>query len=703
MKNHVKIKMLLAALVVLIMNPVLFGQNVWKLNGNSISTSKYLGTKNNRSLKIKTNNVERMRISNLGNVGIGTTNPLHALEVHGKGNGLVFLSTATSGTDRNPGLELRGVANNAICYIDFTNGSTSTSGWGSPDFRGRISFNETGTGGFSIRGSGVKLGVATNTPTQTLDVNGTARIRQLPTTTTISDVVVADANGVLYRNTDFTGGGGDADWHETPGTAPDDINDDIYTHGMVGIGIDNPSVALHVKGTAPVLRLDAGNNYLELQGNSSTAWIRTSGTGIGILFSQTSNFMELRQSVIRNIAIPGQTGYEITANPSQVANIFEVRDSGGLPGNLFVIDSDGDVGIGTPTPAEVLHVEGSFLDVLGSFTLENNTDLGGLGLTGSGASYNDAFESHLAGTFDLSGFGLGNSSALSSEDLITGDRFFVVTNTTNASINFRDGATGDNHAFGVEPTRVGFRFDDGPTLKEFQIDATGFSFINTGIGPLVTVSNSGDVGIGTTTPGKKLEITSSDPDESGLRFTNLTYNTPTSGTSGNCDKVLTVDNDGDVILVDLTDCSTSPKTADIENIERELNATKEELQLLNEKFSRLEQQMEQNQIIQSNTIIPATQNDAINVRLGSVPVLYQNTPNPFGVNTEISLFLPKSAVNAIIVFHDDFGKVLKEVVVEERGMNKINLDGRDLSSGIYTYSLMIDGDIIDTKKMMKAE
>ena len=36
-------------------------------------------------------------------------------------------------------------------------------------------------------------------------------------------------------------------------------------------------------------------------------------------------------------------------------------------------------------------------------------------------------------------------------------------------------------------------------------------------------------------------------------------------------------------------------------------------------------------------------------------------------------------------------------------MNKINLDGRDLSSGIYTYSLMIDGDIIDTKKMMKAE
>ncbi|HHZ66220.1 MAG TPA: hypothetical protein EYN51_12130, partial [Flavobacteriales bacterium] len=189
-----------------------------------------------------------------------------------------------------------------------------------------------------------------------LDVDGTARLRQLPTTTTISDVVVADADGVLHRNTAITGGGGDADWHETPGTAPDDINDDIYTHGKVGIGIDNPSVALHVKGTAPVLRLDAGNNYLELQGNSSTAWIRTSGTGIGILFSQTSNFMELRQAVIRNIAIAGQTGYEITAHPSQTVNIFEVRESGGPPGNLFVIDSDGDVGIGTPTPEAKLDV-----------------------------------------------------------------------------------------------------------------------------------------------------------------------------------------------------------------------------------------------------------------------------------------------------------------------------------------------------------
>ena len=127
MKNHVKIKMLLATLIVLVMNPVLFSQ-VWKVNGNSISTGKYLGTNNNQSLVMKTNNIERMRISAAGNVGIGTTNPLHALEVYGKGNGLVYLSTATSGSDRNPGLELRGVANNAICYIDFTNGSTSTSG-----------------------------------------------------------------------------------------------------------------------------------------------------------------------------------------------------------------------------------------------------------------------------------------------------------------------------------------------------------------------------------------------------------------------------------------------------------------------------------------------------------------------------------------------------------------------------------------------
>ena len=46
----------------------------WSLTGNKSTTaSNYLGTTDNNSLRIKTNNIQRAVIDNLGNIGIGTT------------------------------------------------------------------------------------------------------------------------------------------------------------------------------------------------------------------------------------------------------------------------------------------------------------------------------------------------------------------------------------------------------------------------------------------------------------------------------------------------------------------------------------------------------------------------------------------------------------------------------------------------------
>jgi hypothetical protein len=110
-----------------------------------------------------------------GNVGIGTLEPKHRLEIHGEDNALVVVSDATAGSARNAGIELRTKAGDGVSYIDFTKGSTDVANSGTPDFSGRLSFNEVNTAAFSVRGG--KIGIETVTPTNQLHVNHNSGLR----------------------------------------------------------------------------------------------------------------------------------------------------------------------------------------------------------------------------------------------------------------------------------------------------------------------------------------------------------------------------------------------------------------------------------------------------------------------------------------------------------------------------------------------
>lgn len=73
----------------------------WHISGNSGTTvgTHFLGTTDNVSFAIKTNNTERIRVLNTGNVGIGTTTPSQLFHV--AGNSLVtvnsYIGSATNG------------------------------------------------------------------------------------------------------------------------------------------------------------------------------------------------------------------------------------------------------------------------------------------------------------------------------------------------------------------------------------------------------------------------------------------------------------------------------------------------------------------------------------------------------------------------------------------------------------------------------
>jgi len=96
---------------------------------------------------------------------------------------------------------------------------------------------------------------------------------------------------------------------------------------------------------------------------------------------------------------------------------------------------------------------------------------------------------------------------------------------------------------------------------------------------------------------------------------------------------------------------------------------------------------------------------SIDVNLGNVEriVLNQNEPNPFSEQTSISYILPTEVKQAQILFYDATGKMIKTVELTERGNGSIQVYAANLSRGIYSYSIVADGKVVDGKKMMKKD
>ncbi|MEI6817456.1 MAG: hypothetical protein WCL14_12660, partial [Bacteroidota bacterium] len=75
--------------------------------------------------------------------------------------------------------------------------------------------------------------------------------------------------------------------------------------------------------------------------------------------------------------------------------------------------------------------------------------------------------------------------------------------------------------------------------------------------------------------------------------------------------------------------------------------------------------------------------------------------NPFSNGgTKIRYFVPDNTNSPQIVFFDEFGGKLSTFNILETGMGELDVTASNLSSGVYSYSLIINGKAIDTKKMI---
>lgn len=98
-----------------------------------------------------------------------------------------------------------------------------------------------------------------------------------------------------------------------------------------------------------------------------------------------------------------------------------------------------------------------------------------------------------------------------------------------------------------------------------------------------------------------------------------------------------------------------------------------------------------------NTTLPQTPKTIPSSHLGIE--LEQNLPNPFQRETLIKFSLPNAVISAQIQLSDINGKIVRNYSLS-KDQSQLNIKNVDLEKGTYFYSLIVDGELVETKKMI---
>jgi len=104
-------------------------------------------------------------------------------------------------------------------------------------------------------------------------------------------------------------------------------------------------------------------------------------------------------------------------------------------------------------------------------------------------------------------------------------------------------------------------------------------------------------------------------------------------------------------------------------------------------------------VLRDETTEEAYKQSAIIENETGVATLSQNVPNPFTGNTSIAYYVPETAQQAHIKIANANGTSLFMADVR-LGKGVLDVDASQLSAGTYSYTLIVDGKVIDTKLMV---
>jgi hypothetical protein len=412
--------------------------------------------------------LERMIITNDGNVGIGTTSPTEKLTVTGNisaSGGIKSNSTITADTyfaSSDAAVVLAPADGGGTVYLR-PNGVGSGTGATSVSSTGKL------TVGGAISASGVITGAS-------LDINGDADISGNITTATWAGAIIPEAKLENQSGTNT----GDNAANTTYGNVTNESKATMFTSPTF-TGNVTASGNISASGTIIADNIVVGgttvdgsgltaNGRFVAQSSDGSDWftVGKSGAGIVVFNSQGGTTQAGGTDLGARFNIQGVSDstdhFAIRGRAPNSASLMKVSSNSVTTGDIFHITGLGNVGIGTAAPTGKLHV--------------------------SGAVANSDFYVSSSGNV-----GIGTTDPQYAKLQVNGTTLFQGASQIQGDLSLRGNIKDLNHD-GTAFVYTTTRYTGG---SELGLDLDFVRSIN--------ATNGGNIGIGTTTPTEALQVT----------------------------------------------------------------------------------------------------------------------------------------------------------------------------------------------------